>query len=483
MRTAAAVAVALVAVAMLTWNARHPRPIVWDEANYEAQTIHDAELARGGGAVRLAKAFIFEDVERPPAYRVLAFPLTMLGASLRGLRVLSIAFFVLTCAVLAWGAPRGGAVAALLFAISPGVIVAFEWYGTDFPLLLACAMLLAALGRPRFDFALTLLGVALGLLSKTSFLIFGASLLGARLVVESWPVKRRVLIASALGAVVAAPWWWWNWRPALQFANYSRVFPRTAVGEHRLLVNSEHLLFGAIGVFAAAAIVILLWRRTRCRESIPALAGAIALPLLALASPWLHERHVAPATAALAFAVSCLAADGRRVIAAVGLCAVQLALILAGLFVDPEPWPAPLSFIASSVMRKDNADWSFLRGYERVSFFGLAPSLSPPEIATPRVRAHEPVHVDWLWRMEDGPIDWRKIEAGVRASEVVLVPDPSTVHASPLRGLSAGDLAIHNEHDADFVRLVRATNLFDERVCRVANVNPYMLHVFTRKRG
>ncbi|HKO54389.1 MAG TPA: hypothetical protein VJ276_00845 [Thermoanaerobaculia bacterium] len=479
MKVAAAVAVLVVAAAMLIWNARHPRPIVWDEANYEAQTIRDAELARSGGMVRLLKAFVFEDVERPPAYRVFAFPFTAMGVSLQGLRVLSIVFFVITCALLWSVAPRG----VLLFALSPGVIAAFEWFGTDYPLLLACAMLLVAMCRPRLDFSLTALGVALGLLSKTSFLIFAASLLGARVLVEPWVVKRRVLIASAIGAVVAAPWWWWNAAPALKFANWSRVFPRLAVGQNALLVNLEHLLFGAIGLPAAFAIVILLWRRRRCPAAIPALAAAIALPLLALFSPWLHERHMAPATAALAFAVGCLAAEGRRLIAALALLGVQLLLILAGLAADPSRWPMPMAMIAASVMRKDNADWSFLRPYERVSFFGLAPSLSPPELSIPRVRAHEPAHVEWLWRMEDGPIDWARIEEKVRASDAVLVPDPATVHDAPLQGLSAHDRAIHNEHDARFVALVRSTGLFDESERRIENVNPYTLHVFIRRRG
>jgi hypothetical protein len=475
-KVATAVAVALVAAAMLLWNARHPRPIVWDEANYEAQTIHDVELAHDG-ALRLAKAFIFEDVERPPAYRVFAFPLTAFGSSLRGLRVLSILFYVLTCALLAIAAPRG----ALLFALSPGVIAAFEWFGTDYPLLLACALLLLALVRPRWDFWLTAAGVSLGLLSKTSFLIFGASLLGVRLLVETWPGRRRVVLASLLGAIVAAPWWWWNAAPALKFANWSRVFPRLAVGHNALLVNLEHLLFGAIGLPAAVAIVILLWRRQPCRAAIPALAAATALPLLALFSPWLHERHMAPATAALAFAVGCLAAEGRRIVAALALLGVQLLLILAGLVADPSHWPMPVAMIGAALMRKDNADWSFVRPYDRVAFFGLAPSLSPPELAIPRVRAHEKASVEWLWRMEDGPIDWARVEAKVRASDLVLVPDPATVHPSDLQGLSARDLAIHNEHDAQFVVLVRGTGLFEESERRIENVNPYTLRVFSRR--
>lgn len=479
MKVATAVAVALVAAAMLLWNARHPRPIVWDEANYEAQTIHDVELAHDGGAVRLAKAFIFEDVERPPAYRVFAFPLTYLGASLQSLRVLSVLFYILTCALLCLAAPRG----ALLFALSPGVIAAFEWFGSDYPLLLACALLLLALRFPRHDFWLTMLGVALGLLSKTSFLIFGASLLGVRLLIEPWIVKRRVLTAGIIGALIAAPWWWWNAAPALKFANWSRVFPRLAVGHNPLLVNLEHLLFGAIGLPAAIAIVILLWRRVPCRAAIPALAAATALPLLALLSPWLHERHMAPATAALAFAVGCLAAEGRRIVAALALMGVELLLILAGLVADPSRWPMPAAMIAAAVMRKDNVDWSFVRPYNRISFFGLAPSLSPPELSIPRVRAHEKPNVEWLWRMEDGPIDWARIEANVRASDLVLVPDPATVHSSELQGLSDRDLAIHNEHDARFVALVRSTGLFQESERRIENVNPYTLRVFTRRRG
>jgi hypothetical protein len=478
-KVATAVAVALVAAAMLLWNARHPRPIVWDEANYEAQTSHDLDLVRSAGIPRLLKGFIFEDVERPPAYRVFAFPLTVLGASLRSLRILSLLFYLLTCALLYLAAPRG----ALLFALSPGVIAAFEWFGTDYPLLLACAMLLLALVRPRWDFWLTMLGVALGLLSKTSFLIFGAALLGTRLLIEPWLIKRRVLIAGATGALLAAPWWWWNAAPALKFANWSRVFPRLAVEHNPLLANLEHLLFGAIGLPAAIAIVILLWRRQPCRAAIPALAAATALPLLALFSPWLHERHMAPATAALAFAVGCLAAEGRRIVAALALLGVQLLLILAGLAADPSRWPMPLAMIGAAVMRKDNADWSFLRPYDRITFFGLAPSLSPPELSIPRVRVHQKANVEWLWRMEDGPIDWQRIEGKVRASDVVLVPDPATVHASPLQGLSARDLAIHNEQDPRFVALVRATRLFDESERRIENVNPYTLRVFIRRRG
>src|SRR6185436_1613795 len=128
------------------------------------------------GAVRLAKAFVFEDVERPPAYRVIAFPLAAAGGSLRALRILSILFFLLTATVLALAVRKLGGdegLTLLIFALSPGVILSFQWFGTDYPLLLAAALLLAAMAAgPRGDFVLTALGVALGLLSKTSFLIF-----------------------------------------------------------------------------------------------------------------------------------------------------------------------------------------------------------------------------------------------------------------------------------------------------------------------
>lgn len=482
MKVAAWATVAIVAIAMLVWNARHPRPIVWDDANYEIQTIHDAELARSGGPVRLAKAFLFEDVERPPAYRVIAFPFTFAGASLQGLRMVSIAFFVLSAALLYFGAPRGGAIAAMLFALSPSVIAGSEWFGTDYPVILASAMLLAALGRPRWDFWLTALGVALGLLAKTSFVVFGGTFMIARLLVEPWPKKRSVFLSGAIGALIAAPWWFWNWRSAVGFANYSRLFPRLASAQNTPLVNSWYFVVAAVGLPAAIAIVVLLWRSAGWRAALPAIVGAIALPLTAIFSPFLLERIQAPAIAALAFAVGSLAVEGRRFLIALGLFGAQLLLIVAGMFVDPSAWPEPAARIAVALMQKDNVDWSFLRPYEHVSFFGLAPSMSPPELAIPRKRAHEAVQTTWLWNVDQGAIDWRRIEEQVRASDVVLVPDPATVHPSPLRGLMPRDLAIHNEHDAQFVALVRSSGLFDESTRSIENVNPFTLRVFVRRR-
>jgi hypothetical protein len=218
-------AVAIVLLAIILWSFDTPHPFLWDEANYVNFSVRDAAFLKNGGPARLAKALLFEDPQRPPAYRIFALPITMLDPSARALRLASLVGLLATLAVV-WRALRavaGQAPAALgvaLVATSPAVGSAFAWFGTEYPLFLATALLSMAVLDARLSrsasTSLTAVATGLGFWSKTSFIAIALPIFVAAFALL--PQKRRTLLrGGALGVFLATPWWAWNWRAAIRF--------------------------------------------------------------------------------------------------------------------------------------------------------------------------------------------------------------------------------------------------------------------------
>jgi hypothetical protein len=454
--------VLLATLAAVRWTAAHPSPLWWDEANYFNQLFGDRAAFDRDGVIGVLKSLLFADPARPPAYRMLALPLALplTMASLPSLAALRVLALVVTLGAMALLARAARAVATLpsaLLAASfvlamPGVLTSGAWFGTEYPLFLAIALLLAALLR-HSPLGLAA-AVALGLLSKTTFaLIAGPALLAALLLAREWRERRNLLIPSAAGALVASIWWGWNAVPALRFGQLGRTFERASLGDVFSVVTAlqkvrifleEGLGYGvAIALVLGVAVLLLRrepWTPSQRRALLIAVAASVPILVLLAFSPVFVARHFAPALLPLAIPLALLL---DRVPPPVRLTAVALALLQIVAFAA-----MPTRFLP----QVEQTDWARLRAIvpgpsPHIVFLGGWGSLSPPEIRYGWTRDGHDATVRWLWRFEDRTIDWPHVESEALASDAVLVVPPGTPGPD-------------NPHNAELLRRLEASHRF-----------------------
>ena len=434
-------------VAIVRWQTEHPLPLWWDEANYANFAINDHRFFRSGGFVRVAKALVFEDPVRPPAYRAMALPVTMfIEPTLPLLRGIALFWAAVAGWVLfvAWRRVVDPPAALFLVALSfltPSVIISVGWFGTEYPLLVATALLMAAL-IPRPSFPTLTAAIALGLLSKSTFLLVAFFPLLVAMV-RAWRGRRRDLVplagGSLLGAVIAAGWWMWHLRPALAYAQYGRTFPREATDS--IAAKLRVLFVTGIGPGVALALLLLIvGARHRHR-----LAVAASVPLLAVGftSPVFVPRHFSPSLLPLPL----VGGDGLRSrlapIATVA-AAIQAAVLVA----------APLLLLP----RVEQTDWGVLQPHiqarnPRISYLGGWSSLSPPEVRYAWLSRGANAEVRWLWNAEEPPIEWNKTMKNALASDAVFVVSPQARASRPFTQRD-------NTHNAELITRLEQSGRF-----------------------
>uniref|UniRef100_A0ACD5GRK1 ArnT family glycosyltransferase n=1 Tax=Desertifilum tharense IPPAS B-1220 TaxID=1781255 RepID=A0ACD5GRK1_9CYAN len=176
---------------------------------------------------------VSEDRSRPPAYRILVLPFSLLfGTSTTLLRVCAWGFWGATLGFVylagrAIAEPIAGAFAALFLLVCPIAIGTNMRFYVDYPLYLAIAATFYFLFRDwnretpsRYNWIG--LGIALGLggLAKPTIIFTIVPVLFLALVL-SWrrmittPTPKSLIQASVLGFVLMLPWWVFNWKPAI----------------------------------------------------------------------------------------------------------------------------------------------------------------------------------------------------------------------------------------------------------------------------
>jgi hypothetical protein len=451
-------AIAIIASALFAlvhWWSAHPFPLWWDEANYANQMFEDRDAFAQRGIGGVVRAWLFNDPVRPPAYRVFALPFP---PRLLLLRTVATAISLIGFALMVVAARRVVSTSAALLAAAvvfamPGLLTSAGWFGTEYPLLLAISILMAAL-IPRISPPGVAIAVALGLLSKTTFVVVaGPPLLAAFLYLRT---DRRNMLRLAggafAGAAIASGWWLWHLGPALAYAQYGRSFQRASLGAalalETLVEKIRIFTFDALGIGVAAALTLLFVTTRRAttpeqrRAVVLACAASVPLIVLAFASNVFVPRHFAPALIPLVIVVAVTLEHARPVVRVV----VAMAVLAQIAFV-----PLP---------RVEQTDWSRLRAIIpesnlRIAFLGGWPSLSPPEIRYAWRRGGDDAEVAWLWRFEDGPIDWSRVMKTVTESDVVLVVSPDA--RMPVDARLEVDENIDNRHNAEFIaRLERS---------------------------
>jgi hypothetical protein len=269
--------------------------------------------------------------------------------------------------------------------------------------------------------------------------------------------------AGAIALLVAAPWWLLNLKAAVVQTQSARGFVRDSLGPpsiatwlHWLSTVIQGLLGCAVSILIFL-ILIASFRKAVLRKEVildsfqRVALGACACAgvpiLIAQLSGTNHElRHITPAVIPLAIAIGVLA-DRTGWVRYRAYLAVSSALFCCQLImlvtpvVFPNDHPVDLGFVNGSLpwrvmVRFDQWDWRPVRDLSyrcgiampKISFLGSGRAFCPPQIEYPWV-VHETAtrkavldfpDVTWLWRYEDGPIDWGKVMDTVGRSDIVL---------------------------------------------------------------
>ncbi len=338
-RTFAALLVTLIILAAVRWMLGHPYAVHADEAWYVNEAQIDLQIFHVRGPIQLARWMVHGDGSRPPAYRLILLPFTaLLGYHTLIARLLTLACFAMSgwfiyMTTRRLVSPAAGALAALVFCLSPDILQASTTYSTEGPLYLAIAGTLYFLStywtegsKGAGNWIGLGLALGLGLLSKTTFVfVAGPAFLFSVLITARDRGSRSGLIslikAGTLGVLVAAPWWLKNIRPAFAYAKYaSRGFPRHSLGAHSfatiaqwlgnvcvsLLGPGTAILIGAIVI--ARALGILPGKATGLssvqRAVLIACACAIApLLIVQLSGTNYLLRHISPVVIPFAIGV------------------------------------------------------------------------------------------------------------------------------------------------------------------------------------
>jgi len=466
-------------VAGLRWSARHPLGTSWDESEYLNLMVQEVQDARDLGVLRAARMVRWTDSGRPPAYRVAAFPLAeAFGPNLRMLRALCLVVLLLTSAVIYRAArlvseQSVAAVGAACFALSYAPLWASAHFGTDYVLYLGTAGLYSCLVsyavRPAnadaWLWAGLVASVALGALSKVSFLPIGLPAILAFLVV-GWRGRfaKRVLwlvgTGAATGLLVTVPWWSVNYRAAMSLAQLASGFVRH---DFPWLTESFWRLFGPpVAALVVLLAVALAQRRQLLRQAMSSsqrlvvfstcVAGAVPLFLLHFVGSNHNMRLVSPALIPSILGASLLAHEA-------GVVRVRGAVAIAGTVVVLQGAYMIHHFETSTI---DLWDWDPLlelcdqHGLRDpvVKHLGQAIAFNPPAVSYPWIRRGRTVHDSWLWRFEQGPIDWDRIGREVSTADVV-------VTAPGYTGDPDDKEPLDNQHNAELVSRLETLSAFE----------------------
>ncbi len=524
--TAAILFTGILLAAGALWASRHATGTDWDEAGYVNRVIQDRYMFRAEGLYGLVRTIGCHEPQRPPAYRMVVVPITIpFGVSTPPVRYISIFTFAATLALVyllgRWLAgPACGAFTVLLLVTGPTMLLHAVKFGTEFPLYLSVAGSLYFLTRrlqapQRSLFDILGLGffLGLGLLSKTSFILVAAPMLAMAFVLD-WRGNMPglspafLLRAALVGGLLALPWWQRSWREALAYAQYSGTFARHSLGDFGLPMLIQWFdIFArsATGVALLLLIGAVLARAIVSRQALRrlephqraalwiCLAAGIPLILIQLVSRNHNMRLITPAFFPLAVALGLVASatswTRARLLtaAATAVFALQAATLAVPAFAalpahDSETLGIPPSQVLAA---RELWNWEALRQAcqdrhltnPAVRYLGNGSSYCIPQISHPWVRRNEPATVAFLWRYEEGPIDWERIRAKLAEADVVIT-------ALNYQGLAADKQPLDNAHNGELAALLQDDPRFEGPIeVDVGARPPAKVIAFFRVRG
>ena len=477
----ACLVVLAIAIAAVRWILDHPYGIHWDEALYFNNALRDIHNLYSGGLRPLASILIGGDIRRPPANLLVALPFLVAF----GFHTAVARFVTLACwGVSAWfiylttrriASPAAGALAALVFCLSPEVISASIFFSTEGPFFLATSVMLYFVSSywtddtepSRSNWIGLGLAIGLGFLSKSSFALIAVPVL----LVTLFFARRRQLNfsatisfikAGALGLVIAGPWWLKNLSSAVGYAKFAREQPRNSLGAPSFVTWGKWFYTVVVSLIGPGLsiliglVIILVARKILVKREVsfdPVQRTVLLtclcalLPLVALQLSGTNHllRYLCPAVIPFAIAVGVLSnvsgwIRSRSAIAISGTLAFAQLLMIVAPVVFPNNQPVDPGFFNGGLpwrimVRFDQWDWRPLRDITqgcslekpKIAFLGMGRPLNPPQLLYPWfVAGNSPSERDgfdeplWLWRYEQGPVDWQKVMSLIGQSEVVV---------------------------------------------------------------
>jgi 4-amino-4-deoxy-L-arabinose transferase-like glycosyltransferase len=393
-----------IAVSCAIWIRQNPLPSYYDEALYSIYATIDVWAATNYGLSGAWFAMLTVDPVSPPAMRMLALPVTLLSSpSLTLLRAISLAGFfaaAIICAIVVKRVAGGlaGAFAFLFLVSLPILVLSTRMFGTEYPLLLAVACVLAGL-TARHGTLLIAAGVALGLLAKASFVIVAAPMLAVGLLLMK-EKRRSILVGGAVGLLISLSWWTHDPMKAIQSGSAAANFVRHTLGRNPLRYAWELLRCG-FGFGVSAALTLCFAAALRSRRlpalSVVCLAGALPLIGIHVLSVNHNPRIVAVAVMLIALAAAVVTPTLPRWQQSVVLALVALqAVVMVAPFRHPEDGSYIWRGVSEVMAPVEQWDWKPLhelavaRGMERprIATLGEAYAFNPPQIrfAWPELR-------------------------------------------------------------------------------------------------
>lgn len=531
-QTFAFVTLIVIMAAAIRWSLDHPFGVHWDETQYLNEVAIDAQRLQAGFLLKCMGRILLKSWGRPPAYRLFAVPvLALFGFHTATARLVTLSCFALTAWFIYLATKRianqvAGAFAVLVFCLAPQVISASIWFSSEGPLYLATSAMLYYLfaswtdpsERSRNWIGLGL-AVGLGLLSKTSFVLIGLPVLAFAFVVDIWKSRSKrpdgsilssLLKAGALALLVAGPWWVMNIKASIAYAGYARGFVRNSLGSPSpttwmrwLGTVLESLLGYGLSILIALVVIIfvrkVIVRKERILSTLQKLAfGACAcagLPIVLAQLSGTNQllRHITPAVIALSIVVGVLA-DGTgwtRSIAGIAISGVmfcaQLLMILTPVLV-PNKHPVDAGLVNGSLpwrimVRSDQWDWSPVKklgdscGVDdpKISYLGDGRAFNQPQIEYPWAVKGLSTEVEWLWRYEDGPLDWQKVMNASEQSDIV-------VTAPGYIGQISNSEDLDNQHNSELAERLSQDPRFRSPIrFRVGRFQPVEVLLFLNK--
>lgn len=531
----AVVTLIILVVAAIRWSFGHPYGIHWDEAQYLNDIGIDVERLRSGLLLRLAGRILMKSQGHPPAFRLLALPFVgLLGFHTMIARLVSLAWFALSSCFIYVTTRRlcgraAGGFAVLVFSLAPEVVAASIFFGTDTALYLATAALLyytlacwsGDAERPSTWFGLGL-AVGLGLLAKTSFLAIVLPVLVFWVVVARWrkleiPSLMSQRKTAVIALLVAGPWWLLNARKAFAYAQYARAFVRNSLGPPSVMTwvrwlgtVVQSLLGHGLSILIALVLIVSFVKLVIRKEAILSLRQKLALglcfcagtPIIVLQLFGRNHllRHISPAVIPLAIAIAVLADTtgwtrswGPIAVSSALFC-IQLIMIVYPL-VFPNTRAEDLGFVNGGfpwqvMQRFDQWDWRPVQRISRdcgldspkISYLGSGRVFNPPAIEFPWMEQITLTHratfgfpeVTWLWRYEQGTLDWQKTMDSAGESDIVLT-------APHYVGEVTNKEDLDNQHNAEFAdRLSRDPHFRGPIPIEMGRFEPVEITVFLK---
>jgi len=508
------------------WILDHHFGIHWDEAGYFNQAVTNIWRFHSGSVKKIGGVFLAGDSSRPPAYRLVVLPfIALFGFHIAVARFVSLALFTVSTWVLYLTTRRVGnslaaAFAVLVFCLAPEVVSAAIYFSTEGTLFVAISAMLYFLSaywgageQQSINWVGLAMAIGLGLLSKATFALIAFPILGYTLIAS---YRRHGTLnfvpwvkAGALAFLVAGPWWLINIRPALGYAKFALDQPRNSLGGgphaferwlstivQGLLGHGLSILILLIAAFAFYKIVVrreVVFDPVQRTALIACTCGVVPIVLIQLAGTNDLLRYLTPAIIPFAIVVGLLADKTGwtrwPLACASALCfGIQLLMLVFPVLspnteaVDPGfangglPWRIMIRF--------DQWDWKPVQKIGQncglqtpaISYLGNGRAFNPRQIEYPWIlegaTLPEPY---WLWRYENGPLDWQKVLGAVSQSDMVLTAPHYVGQASDKQDLD-------NQHNAEFAdRLSQDARFRGPIRLEMGRFEPVEVLVFLRK--